>query len=495
MLGLIFILHLPSFNYGYMQEEESLVLLCARHLIDYGGTLYIDAWYPGPPFMVWLYRAIYLLFGKSSFIFLHILVCFYCYVIAALFSGYVLYVKTHSRHRMMIPILLVLLLSVPWYFQEANHTLLALLPVTIAYILLLNLDTSIRGSSYSQMFQIGIFMMVGVFFSYKVLFLLLGIFIAYLIIYTPRLSEIVALFSGTVVVSAIVAIVLYFRGNLAGYWDQGVLYYWDKLDIPATNPSSISYGEALTAIFWNWGIWMSAAVMGFIHFRLRFYSYVVKIRTTEQVISVWFLLGVASIVIKQRNIEMQDFLFVAPPIAFYATKVLDIIKARRFKLTLGMLSCILPLMVLFSYWLGEDAYSQLKLPINLREAVFHRLPVSLSNDKLIHYEFMEKVEPIESIWILADWSDLYHRLEANCPNKYTDFGMTHQKIPIWSTSSGISAQLESEREVFLELKQNPPDWILDPLDLFAMLQYKYPTILSVYERVEDTRVVIYKRKP
>jgi len=486
-MGLILILHIPSFHPDFYLDEESLVLNCAKRLINSEGTLYIDAWYPGPPLVVWLYRGWYFLFGSYSLTLMHITLCFYKYIIVVYFSSVIFFLKTHGRYIGFIPFLLAFLLSTPWHNQELNHTMLTLLPVTFAFLTFLNPERGTRSQNYNTLFQIGAGIMIGIFFSYKIIIMLLGVLVTYLIIRNPKVDEVVAMMGGVLSVLIFFLVILYFNGNLNEYWDQGILYFWDKvrLDDPI---STRNLNQAINMISWNWGGWFLLAVVGIIHFRLRFYSYVVKIRLAERIMSIWLLFGMIGIMVKQENIEIQDFILIAPPISFYAVKGLEMIKKRRIQSLMLTISFVPALLIFVHFWrplhfLPDSRFFR---------SILDRSPIEFTEEKARVHQYLK--QHAGSVWILNEWDDLYHRLDTYAPNKYTDFAMTYNKLPFWGNTQKLVSAEENVREIFMELASDTPRWIVDPLGIFPAMKARFPTLLSNYHLIEGTDLLIYERK-
>ncbi len=411
-------------------------------------------------------------------------------MIVIYFSGILFYLKTHGKYLGLIPFLLAFLLSIPWSSQELNHTLLTLLPVSYAFLTFLIPEREVRNHNYSTLFKIGAGIMIAILFSYKILLMLIGVFVTYLLLRTPRLSEVVALIGGLLSVMIIFMLIMYFNENLDEYWDQGVLYFSDNVRLSNVSGTTSNASTNIYTIIWNWGGWILLSIIGIIHYRIRFYSYIVKIRLAERIMSVWLFFGTISILIKQENIIIQDFLLIAPPLSFYAIKALELIKKRRLQSLLVLISFVPAFISFIHFWRPLEYLTQ--------ESFFNKIltssPIELNDQKSQVYQQFSSINHLENIWILADWPDMYHRLNASCANKYVDFSMTYYKLPLSNERYSLRSKEEPDREVFIQLRHQPPTWVIDPQDLFQSIQARYPSVLGNYQQVDSHGILIYRRK-
>ncbi len=495
ILGLILLLHLPIFNSQYFLSSESLVLLCAQRLSESGGNLYVEAWLGHPPLIVWIYQAIYSLFQENTLLTIRILRCLYVYTCVVYISGFINSLRVQDRYNWVIPVSMAVLLSTPWYALESSISLFSLLPISYSFISLLKLENAPRKNANLQtMFWVGAWTMFYIFLSYKTFPLFLGLVLGYLLLRNSRLDELISLLGGMFVLFAGLCLALFFSETLLAFWDQGILFPWDRLVQKNGNNLYNSHISWLS-IATNWGPWILLASLGFIHYRIKFYSYLAKVRLIERLMSIWLFFGLAGILMKGRSIESHDFILIIPPLSFYGAKVFDLKSKRIWKWGATVLTIVPPLLVFLVFWFPQSFSMPLSSVNSFFRDISNRSPIEMSEEQQPIYNFLAKVPKKEGIWILADWSDMYLRLKLPFPNKYVDFTMLQKKSLCWNPAEFLLSQKEPERGFFLHLSQNTPQLIADPHDLFPSLQACYPSLFSSYELVSDKEVLIYQRNP
>ncbi|MDX2283033.1 MAG: hypothetical protein NW241_02680 [Bacteroidia bacterium] len=489
LLVLIPLLRLPSLIGGWYQAEESLLLLTAERMAA-GGRLYQDAWFAGPPLLVWLYEGCYALFGGGAIRAVRILTCLYLYLTAACFGGLVARYKPFREAGWLPPVLLAFLTATPWYAQELNGAVWSLLPMVMAYDAVLRLSDSAE-ASYAGMFRAGIWMMLAVLGSYQAFFLLPAIAGAYVLLRTPRAAELYALLGGLLAPSLFLATGLYFSGGLEAFWDIGVLGFFDALraeepGIWPLGPDSFRYwalSVAVPAIL---------AVIGFIHFRIRFFSYLVKIRYVETAMAVWVTVGLLLLLLAPGRREVSDFSLLLPPIAFYSSKTLDFKLIYRFRLILLILALIVPVSQTAAYfrlrlpagapgrpdaasvWLHGGAWQQVTPPAALEEIRRHP-------------EWQE-------VWILDHYPGWHHLLNRFHSLKYTDFRLLKVKYPLLGGQTRPWSGAVGDEDFYQQLAAHPPDLIVDTGNRFPPVQQRYPALLSSYVRQDLAGVTVFVRQ-
>ncbi|MEM7659659.1 MAG: hypothetical protein AAF399_26335, partial [Bacteroidota bacterium] len=323
------LLRLPTFLGDFYLEEESLLILLGQRIAD-GHALYGDAWYAGPPLMPWLYAAFVKVFGGGALPAIRIATCLYVYLSAVYFNGILAQHKLFRKDLGLTSLLYVLLVSTPWYTQQMSASLFVLLPMTIAFNQLMELGDK-RSSNLQQMYLAGVWMMICILASYKAVFILVGLLIGYFLIRSPQVHELLALIGGLVVILGAVLYWMFYQGTLAAFWDIGVLYYWDRINLGTHEWYPFEVGQTLLSWLLAWGSVLLFALIGFFHFRIRFFSYVVKVRAAEVAMATW-LAGVSLMLLfKYSRLELTDFVLLVPPIVFYAKKLLDFSWFRRLR--------------------------------------------------------------------------------------------------------------------------------------------------------------------
>ena len=502
-LSLIVILRLPSFFDDYLTQEEALYLLISKTITE-GGILYRDAWFAGPPVMASVYQMVHFLFDEWTLQASRILACFYLYICAIYFNGLISSYKLFKRYPGLPGLLLIFLLSVPWYTLELSASLVALLPMLIVLHTIMRLGEH-ETASYSPLFFAGVWLTIGIMTSYKVAFFMLGILFSYLILKKVRLDELITLISGVCIWLGFWLLYLYFRDSLAGFWDVGLLYYLDRLGFGGMEGYEYDTLFALRMWAYIWGPVLFLAAVGLIHFRMRYFSYVAKIRSIDVLMGIWLLSCLAMLAFKWRRLEYQDFLLIAPPVAFYASKTFDFYIVFRLRILIFAAILAFPTYLYLGYWSTHFPQSLAWVKPGTDKALMHggTLAVVRNYEPVIHY-FQGKEAP-GGVWILDDEPALYEVLGFRCANKYTDFRIAFNKITCFPHTEVLKrmSRPETDREVYRQLALYPPDFIIDPIGSgqgagnspgnFAYLQQRFPGILEAYRGEQAGTYMIYSK--
>ena len=493
LLILIPILRLPSFGNTFFLAEESYLLLVAQKLAE-GADLYKDAWLAGPPIMAWFYGIFSYLFGDSALTAIRVFTCIYIYISAVYFNGVLATYKPFRSYIGLTSILFVLLTSVPWYTQQMSASLFVLLPVIIAFHSVIRLSEN-RPANYRLMFQAGLWMMVSILASFKIVFLLLGIILAYLVLHSPRLDEFFSLLGGLFTVLMFLFVGLLLTDSMMEAWDQGLLYYLDRLGLAG---QAVYVFEPLTTLkLWilSWGIFLLLAIIGFFHFRLRFYSYVTQIRSVELTMAVWLVGVLLVLIFKYKRLELSDFVLIVPPLVFYASKALDLKWVYKLRMLVLLLGVAMPIFTYMGYWINAfpDTFSAFSSMSELEflhggSHNFHK-----ENPELFSLEAAEDTK--KQMWVMDAQPQWYHLLGGKCANKYTDFRMAYFKFPsLPGSQTDLFSRPESERDIFLQFSENPPDLILDPHNYFQLMKTRYPNIFRDFYPRRMGDYLIYMRQ-
>ena len=496
LLILVFVIRIPSFDGDYYLPDESQALLIAKKLSASEGHLYLDAWYSRPPLTVWVYDALFQLFGKHTLFVIRLLSCLYLYISAVFFNGFINQFKPLRKMPDLPAILFVILLSVPWYAQEMNQTMLIILPLTIAFYSILQIEGMRKSQNYGLMFQAGFLLTIGILSTFKIAFMMVGVLIAYILLQPVKLDELFSLVGGVVTVLLIITVYMYFKGNLWEFWDQGIMHYLDLIRNPENVAYTFSYQETLISIAWAWGFMIVLAGFGIIHYRLRFYSYVAKIRLVERVLSIWLLFGLLSIGIKWPKFEIQDFILIAPPLAFYVAKMFDLPLIYRFRGIVIILMLLPGVFVHVNYFYPLPQNQLSFLGEGIRSTLLSRAPVNPEEQKQDIMDFVISNYPHGEIWMMEHWPEIYHRLDRNCANKYTDHRLLEDKLNCLGDGQGplLRISKEPERTTFLHLSAHLPNVVIDPNGEFLEILHRFPTIESSYELVRQGGCDIYALK-
>ncbi|MEL6844309.1 MAG: hypothetical protein AAFP02_13945, partial [Bacteroidota bacterium] len=245
----------------------------------------------------------------------------------------------------------------------------------------------------------------------------------------------------------------------------------------------------------NWGVFLIFGGIGFLHFRLRFYSYVAQLRTLELTMAIWLVSVMLMLAFKYGRLEVNDIILLAPPLAFYASKIFDFKWGGRFRAILIPLSLVMPVIIYLNYW-------GIKLPNSMStfspktESIYYHggLKSLLDQSTIWHaYDFGDKPT---SIWLMDYHPEIYLSLDQKLNNKYLDYRIAWYKMSVLPhEDQGVMfSQVESDKDIFKEFSAQPPDYILDPHNQFPYLQTRYPALFGNFERDPAIAQAVYRRR-
>ena len=492
LLVFVIILRLPSLIGGFYVHDESLYMLCAQRLLE-GGDMYIDAWYAGPPLIIGIYYGFLSLFGSGALFAIRLFACLYVYISAVYFNGMLLEYKPYKRFSFLPAFIFVFLISTPWYIQTFTPTLFILLPVLISFHAIIKLDTG-RTRAYSLMFNSGMLMALCILASYKAVFIFGGLILTYLILKSPSLDQLTSLIGGVVVVIGAFILYLFMNDSLDEFWDLGIMYYLDRIGFGAQEMYTYHLDQVLIIWLISWGLLIGLALYSYFHFRMRFYSYVVKIRSLESTMHMWLLVVAITLIFKFRRLEIQDFFLLMPPAVFYANKAFDFKLTYKLRMAILIICMIVPTYIYLSYWgLSSPKGSGMLRPL-ATDVFLHGGHWKDFNDEDPLISYFEDKKPSKGIWIMDDQPELYMRLGEECANKYIDYRIVANKFSSLPTFSGenIYSNPESEDQIFKEFTLHPPEYIIDPSENFPYLQNRFPSLLGKYTGEKIGKYIVYK---
>jgi hypothetical protein len=492
LLVLIPLLRLPTFNLDFLPTEESHLLMTAQRLLD-GGSLYSEAWFAGPPVMVWIYYFFIKVFGSYALIAIRIAACFYLYISAIYFNGMILEHRIFRNYVGLKIALFVLMTSLPWYAQEVNASLFVLLPITISFHAFAQMGES-PGVNYRLMFRSGVWMMICILATYKAVFVLLGLLLAYIWLKKPRTDEFLSLVGGMATVSLIAGGILFFNESLGDFWDVGVLFYLDRIGLRTEGIYHYDTLASLSAWLLLWTPAIILGLIGFFHFRIRFFNYITKIRSLELSMAVWFVGVLLVLIFKIRRLELADFILLAPPLSFYAGKIFDFNLAYRLRVFLVIITLAIPAYQYFTYWgIVADFFPNAFKPSRSYE-IFHGgyIPALTGADPITHFKPARKIE--NGIWVMDYHPQIHQILKAPPANKYTDFRIAFYKFPHFDKPEGFKllSNVETEKDIYLTFSENPPEYIIDPNDYLPRLQKRFPILFGKYQLIDGGQYHIYE---
>ncbi len=492
-LGLLIViplLRLPTFHPEFFLPEESLLLVTAQKMVATGG-LYQDAWFGGPPLMVWLYGLFSLVFGDWAMPAIRVFSCLYIYASAIVFNGILAEYKSFRRNAGLISVLFVLLVCTPWFAQQMNATLFTLLPVILTFSHINQLGDR-NPQNQRHVFIAGVWMMVAMMATYKTVFLLIGVFFAYLVLKPFRWEEMMAFIGGLLTVAAAMLFWLFRWGGMDAWLDQGLLYYADYLGLANEAMYQIRTSEALLLLLVSWGSFLVLAVVGFVHYRLNFYGYVKKARSAETMMYIWLVGVLIVLLFKLGRLEISDFLLLVPPLAFYIARTFDFPLMTRFRVLALLLLVMVPVWQYTAYaaMLFPNQWGWVApLPVPLRDG-----GMQLNQEKFAGLLGpLADLPPGEQVWVMSNDNDLYLRSKRIPAVPYVDFRMAYYKLEDLPGHRGklMISEVVPAREMFRTFSGDQPAMVLDGGNYFPSLQQRFPGIFGEYQALKVGTWTLY----
>ncbi len=474
------VLRLPAFVPDYFQTDEALFGVCAQKLVE-GKALYSQAWFSGPPLIIWFYSIFHFLFGKFWLIALRIFAIFYIYVFAVYFNSWLSEYRPFEKYPLLPAFIIILLSSSPWYSLELNVETLTLFPLLIAYQSII--QTSERNLvSYQPFFLTGILIMLCMMISFTSLIFFLSVIFLYLFIRRPAIDEMTALLGGSFVSLVIVCIVLYYTDSLGGFFDMGILYGFDLLKYEIFNEPFKGLQQSFFGFLTVEALFVVLAGLGFFYFRIKYFTSLVRIRRLEAGMAIWLAAGLIALFLSTSRSELHEWMLIAPPLAFYATRAFDI-PFRKWVYAPVLFLSFAPTMITYiSFWVNYNT----KAIYNEGEPIFP--------NKALQKYFVGKYAK-HGIWLMEHKPEVYLALNRPCATKYADYRIVYQKfhpLPYASTHLMVSS-IESDAAIFEEFQKNMPAYILDRSDLFPKIREMYPALFYTYKSEEVGGYKIYHK--
>ncbi len=470
----------PGLSGDFLLSREALNLLHAD-AIRGDATLYIDAWLSGPPLMVWLYHAFRFMFGEYALQVLKGVFVVYLYLTAVTLPAILAEYRALKQGLGLASALTVVLAASPWFAQEVHSSLIALWPITMAFYTVIRLGDASKDNP-AKALQAGLWLGLATWVSFRMGFWVVSVLVAYVLIRPFKSREVFAILTGWLMVGALVVFVLFLQGNLIDFWQTGILGYLDQVRFRLKDPLSMPNSGILLAWFLIWGPAIVVATFGFAHSRLRYFTYLVRIRKAETVVAVWLISGLALILVRFWRIDWSDILLLAPPTAFYAARVMELKWPMRFKIIAGALVFLFPLFQFMGYW-GWKEPEQLGFLAPAPGQVWRGSHVTTPSRELDTLRaVLSPLPPEAPIWIFAQRPGLYYDLGRPAAVRYTDARLTLLKLAALPPAQILSpwTPAEPESETFRSLSEELPAAILDPGDWTPYLSRRYPLLFERY---------------
>lgn len=487
-LGLIILLRLPTFFDGFYLGDESLYLACAEKI--QGGHLYIDSWFEGPPLMVWIYSFFVSIFGNGALTAIRIISIIYLFISVLYFQGFVVDYRVLKRTQLAPGIFLILLTCIPWYSLQLSAPLLMLYPLLFSFHTIIRLSTSQTGN-YRRLFLTGILLFAGILADYHVIGFLAGICLAYFSIRQAKIDEFFGIILGVGVGFLLFLLFLYFNGIGTEFWEIGLsAYFFNWFNgFPAFILSERNH--ALTSLLLNWGVIIIVALVGLIHFRLRILNYVIVLRRVEQAMFLWLLSGLFILLFSGLQLRFSDLLTLTPPLAFYAAKAWSFRMLPIVRTSLVVLIAI-PIILLGLHFANSYTEKNINFISTAKVDEWLGIEVVLPIHEKALTQYFEGKTIEHGIWVLDNRPELYHYLGASPITRYQDFSLTLQKLPYFDQENSLA--IEPDAEIFHQLQQQKPDYVIDVTGGFAQMRKRFPSLLGMYEVEAVAHYSVWKER-
>lgn len=488
--ALIVLLRLPGFFLEIPLPGEAQLLLTASKLQG-GGRLYIDAWYEGPPVMVWIYTSLYNLFKTNTLTALRVLIVIYLYFAALYLHHLTVSFKVYRKDQYIFPVLFLLLVNSPWYSLEVSAHLLALIPLAAVMSRWVYQAPNQSREESGAMFAGGACLAAVFFLDYSHIFLVISMFIGYVVLRKFKTNEVLGLIAGAFSVLVFVLLYLHFRSILNAYLRVG-LYQSLRNTFSSIPGADDGPAGIIRNFILNWSIIYALAVAGFVHYRLNLLNYVISARRVEQVMLFWLIGATALLLAATPRINLSDFTLLSVPAAFYASRAWYFRQA----LALRIVRVVLIGLLLFSVWVGAGKlympgiFGQHPDPQRIRN--YGALGMPNDQEKELKAYFKGTQHP--SVWVLAHRPGLYGYLDARCPLPYTDYRVAHRRIRYLADTEAFVIGQEADENIFKALGQSAPDYIIDPDGRFDGLKARFPLLLNAYQQQLVGRWIVWKRE-
>ncbi|MEM0996296.1 MAG: glycosyltransferase family 39 protein [Bacteroidota bacterium] len=473
-------LRLPSFHTNFYEQDEAYYLVAAEKIVD-GGVQYVDTWDNKPPILTWFYALFVAVFGSYAIVAIRIFTCLYLYVSALLFNQFVTDNKLLSRFSLLPGFLLVFLCSIPWYAQELNGEILMNLPIILAVFRFLRLqERSSRNNTH--LFVAGILLGIAFMIKYQAIVLFLGMFGAYLTIFTPRLSETFSLFSGFAMAIFVALAGIYFSGAFEAYWDIGVLYNLDYIFLGKNPGESVSLLFNLGQYGQLWGIFILLGLIGVVNFRLNYFTNAIRLRKIEMLVLFWLGTALLTIVLGGSRLYLHYFYLLVPPLCMYVARFFEM-RLRPWVRNLALLAALLvPAFTYGVYFASVFPKTFSFLDEDLRPGGWISGFRQRLNEPhpLAQYIDPEKVH--NGILVMDYEPSIYARLDLPCATKYTNFSIAYYKLAPFQTQTeeSLISRTETDADIYRAFRDELPEYIIDPLDLFPLLRQRLPLLFAAY---------------
>ncbi len=494
LLVFIILLHIPLFHEHYYGIDESIYILCAKKIAN-GGVMYVDAWDNKPPILFWFYILFVRLFGDYTFFGLRVFSIIYYFIAAVIFNQLFYFYRFSKSFHIWPGILLVLLCLNPWYATELNAEHLMLLPTL--FMLLYACFYFIEGEKkWSYLYWIGILGALCMGFKYQGILNLVGILMGIFLFYTLKPQEILTIFLGFMTVILIVFLNLYFTDSLNEFIDIGFLYNFDYMRVGKNLGEEVSFYSGLKEYLKNYGVVMILGILGILNYRAKFYTMAIRQRKIETLLLSLTITSSVAILLGGSRLYLHYFIQILPFLLIHA--VYFALSRKKWGIFLLWANFIFPLFTIsIYYFVSTPERFQWIQPYIKNDGWVHSKFEELNlskQEKLLLDDLNKNHSVVKDIFIADFLPDLYLKLNKSCALKYVNFSLTFYKMNWLSQHKGkllLWSKPEQLSDLYKELLQKKPQYIIDSQNIFLEWKDKIPLFLNQYKMKKVGNYNIY----
>jgi 4-amino-4-deoxy-L-arabinose transferase-like glycosyltransferase len=481
---------LPSFHANYFEQDESFYLTCAEKIVD-GGVQYVDTWDNKPPVLVWFYAIFVWLFASKAIIAVRAFTVIYIYISALMLNQFVVDNKLIEKFSLLPGFLLVFFSAVPWWAQELNGEILINLPVMLAVFQILSLGER-NEKNNNLLFIAGILLGLCFMIKYQAIFLFLGLLGGYLTIQPPKLTEVFSMLAGFALSIAILLGMIYLTGAIQAYWDIGLLYNLDYVVLGKNLGEQVSPLFNLGQYLKLWGVLLLLGLIAAAHYRLNYFTNSIRLRKVEVFLLYWLGAALLTVIVGGGRLYLHYFYLMVPPLAIYAAKFFEM-RINPWLRQLALLAALAIPMATFGVFLVSAFPSTFKMvDPYLTEGGWVDGFRNRLNEPHPLENYIDKAKVKNGILVLDYEPSIYARLALPCATRYTNFSLAYFKLEVFRdlTGKGLISHTESLVDTYRGFRDELPEYIIDPNNLFPVLREKMPILFAQY----DARLVtVYDR--
>lgn len=488
------LIHLPLFHENYFGIDESIYVLCAQKIAN-GGTMYVDSWDNKPPILFWFYTIIVRLFGEYIFWALRIFSIIYYFLTAVMFNQLFYYYRFSKSFHIWPGILLVLLCLSPWYANELNAEHLMLLPTL--WMLLYACFYFIEGEKkWSYLYWIGILGALCMGFKYQGIFNLIGLLFGTFLFYTLKPQEMLTIFLGFMTVILVVFLSLYFTDSLNEFLDIGFLYNFDYMRVGKNLGEEVSLYNGLKEYLKNYGVVIILGILGILNYRAKFYTMAIRQRKIETLLLSLSITSTIAIILGGSRLYLHYFIQLLPFLLIHA--IYFALSRKKWGKILLFANFLFPLFTFSIYYFVStpERFQWIQPYIKPKGWVHSKFEeLNLSQQEKLLIQDLNQFHPhLKEVFIVDFQPQLYLKLKKSCSLKYVNFSLTYYKMNWLSQHKGkllLWSKPEELSDLYKELSNKKPQYIIDPLNIFAQWKDKIPLFLNTYKMKKVGNYNIY----